>query len=188
MKPNNYFYKILLTASLLANFGDNLIGPFYAVFVKNIGGSILQLGYSVTVFGISTGLLIILIGKISDKINKDLITTLGYFIYAIASLFYLIIDSPWQLFVLQIIFAIGTEFLSEPLSALFSKYIDKEKEGEGWGLSQGGSYIATAVSVFIGTFIVNKFGFNILVIIMFSIQIIATVIQSRIYFLNRKLK
>ncbi len=80
-----------------------------------------------------------LIGKISDKLNKDLVTTLGYLIYAIASLFYLTIDSSWKLYVLQIIFAIGTAFLLAPLSALFAKYIEKGKEGERWGLSQGGN-------------------------------------------------
>ena len=99
----NHIYKTLLAASLLTNFGANLIGPFYAVFVAEIGGSILDMGYSVTVFSIATGILMIVVGKISDKINKELITTIGYTFYAFGSLFYLLISSPWQLFVLQII-------------------------------------------------------------------------------------
>lgn len=78
-------YKILLTASLLANFGDNLIGPFYAVFVEKIGGSILDMGYTVAVFAISAGILTIIVGKISDRINKKLITIVGYGFYALGS-------------------------------------------------------------------------------------------------------
>ncbi|MFO7807204.1 MAG: hypothetical protein R6V40_02150 [Candidatus Moraniibacteriota bacterium] len=45
----------MLASSLLVNFGSNLIGPFYAVFVKNIGGTILDMGLTVTVFSILPG-------------------------------------------------------------------------------------------------------------------------------------
>jgi len=152
----NNFYKTLLTATLLANFGDNLIGPFYAVFVEQIGGSILDMGYSVTVFSICTGILMIIVGKLSDKINKELITIAGYALYALGSILYLIISSPWQLFVLQIVFAFGTACLSAPLTALFAKYITKGKEGLQWGLEGGGSYIVVGLAVFFGTFIIHQ--------------------------------
>lgn len=178
----NNAYKILLSASLLANFGDNLIGPFYAVFVKEIGGNILDMGFTVTVFGFCTGIMMILMGKLSDKINKEIITIFGYGCYALGSLLYLIISSPWQLFILQIIFAIGTTCLSAPLSALFAKHINKEKEGEQWGMEKGGSFIAVGVASLLGTLIINEWGFKALFSIMFAIQIIATLIQSRLYF------
>ena len=64
-------YKILLLAGLITNFGGNLIGPFYAVFVQKIGGSILDIGYTTTIFSIASGILMILMGKISDKLNKE---------------------------------------------------------------------------------------------------------------------
>lgn len=182
----NYGYKILLSASLLANFGDSLLGPFYAVFVEKIGGSILDIGFTVTIFGICTGILMIIIGKISDKYNKELITILGRGFFALGSLLYLIISSPWQLFILQIIFAVGTACLSAPLVALFAKHIQKQKEGEQWGLEGGGSFIAFGIASFVGTLIVNQWGFKILFIAMFIIQISATLLQSKLYFAARK--
>ena len=175
-------YKILLTASLLANFADNLIGPFYAVFVERIGGSILDIGFTVTVFGICTGILMIIIGKLSDKLNKELITVFGYGFYALGSLLYLFISSPLQLFGLQIVFALGTACLAAPLTALFARYIQKGKEGTQWGLEGGSAYIA------VGTLIISQFGFKSLFIIMFVIQILATLIQARLYFVSRKNK
>ncbi|HAL50231.1 MAG: Permease of the major facilitator superfamily [Candidatus Uhrbacteria bacterium GW2011_GWD2_41_121] len=182
----NNGYKILLSASILANFGDNLIGPFYAVFVEKIGGSILDMGFTVTVFGICTGILMIIIGKLSDKLNKELVTVFGYGFFALGSLSYLIISSPWQLFILQVIFAIGTACLSAPLIALFAKYVQKEKEGEQWGLESGGSFIAVGIASFIGTLIVSQWGFEILFFTMFVIQISATIVQSRLYLIKRK--
>ncbi len=182
----NNGYKILLTATLLANFGDNLIGPFYAVFVEKIGGSILYMGYSVTVFSICTGILMIIVGKLSDKINKELITIAGYAFYAIGSILYLLISNPWQLFVLQVVFAFGTACLSAPLTALFAKYITKGKEGLQWGLEGGGSYIVVGIAVFIGTFIVHQWGFKILFLTMFAIQIMAVIVQTKLYFATKK--
>lgn len=181
----NNTYKILLSATLLANFGDNLIGPFYAVFVEKIGGSILDMGYSITVFSICTGILMIIIGKISDKINKELITIAGYALYALGSILYLVISNPWQLFVLQVVFALGTACLSAPLTALFAKYIQKGKEGMQWGLEGGGSYIVVGISVFIGTLIVNQWGFKPLFLTMFLVQISATLVQTRLYFATK---
>ncbi|MFC1787869.1 MFS transporter [Patescibacteria group bacterium] len=182
----NKQYKILLSASLLTSFADNLIGPFYAVFVERIGGDILDIGFTATVFSLSTGILIILIGKLSDKIKKELITTLGYLFFAIGSFGYLIISHPWQLFILQIVFALGTACLSAPLSALFAKFIQKGKEGFEWGLEGGGVYLAVGLAVFVGTLIVNYFGFKILFIAMFSIQVLATLIQTRILVTAKK--
>ncbi len=179
-------YKILLTASLLANFADNLIGPFYAVFVERIGGSILDIGFTVTVFAISTGILMMIIGKISDRLDKKIITIFGYGFYALGSLLYLFISTPWQLFGLQIIFAIGTACLAAPLTALFAKFIQKGKEGIQWGLEGGGAYIAVGIASFIGAIIINQFGFKALFITMFTIQILATLIQTRLYFITKK--
>lgn len=178
-------YKILLTASLLANFGDNLIGPFYAVFVERIGGSILDIGFTVTVFSICTGLLMIIAGKISDKLNKELITIFGYGLYALGSLLYLTISSPWQLFMLQIVFAFGTACLAAPLTALFARYIQKGKEGAQWGFESGGGYLAVGAASFIGALIVNQWGFKILFITMFAVQASAVLIQTRLYLETR---
>lgn len=182
----NNGYKILLAATLLANFGDNLIGPFYAVFVEKIGGNILDMGYSITLFSICTGVLMIIVGKISDKINKELIAIAGYALFALGSVLYLIISSPWQLFVLQVVFAVGAACLSAPLAALFAKYIIKGKEGLQWGLEGGGSHIVVGIAVFIGTFIIHQWGFTFLFLTMFGMQIAAMIIQTKLYFDAKK--
>lgn len=179
-------YKILLLAGLITNFGGNLIGPFYAVFVQNIGGSILDIGYTTTIFSIASGILMIIMGKISDKLNKEIITIFGYILYAVGSLGYLLIHNSWQLFVLQIVFAVAVACLSAPLNALYAKYIKKEQEGMQWGLDNGGTMIVVGLAVFVGTYIVNQWGFKILFISMFSIQMLAALVQTQLYLQTRK--
>jgi MFS family permease len=71
-----YFY--LLTSSLVANFADSLFGPLYAIYVQNIGGDILDVGNTMALYSIMTGVLIILFGKLSDHGRKELYATLGF--------------------------------------------------------------------------------------------------------------
>lgn len=179
-------YKILLTAALLINFGDNLIGPFYAVFVDRIGGGILDIGYTTTVFSISAGLMMILVGRISDRLNKELVTIFGCYLYALATLGYLLVRSPWQLFLLQVVFALATACLSAPLSALFARFIQKKDEGLQWGLDNGGTMIVVGLAVFVGTFIVSTWGFTTLFITMFLIQMGGASVQTLLYFETKK--
>ena len=179
-------YKIILLAGLVANFGGNLIGPSYAVFVDDIGGSILDIGYTVTIFSIVAGLLMILVGKISDKINKELITIFGYLLYAVSSLGYLLIQSTWHLFILQIVIAVAVACLSAPLHALYAQYIEKKNEGFQWGLDNGGSMIVVGLAVFAGTLIVNHWGFTVLFISMFIIQLCAALIQTKLFIHSNK--
>jgi len=176
----NIGYKILLATTFLATFGDNLIGSFYAVFVQKIGGSILDIGYSVTLYCITTGILIILVGKMSDRVNKKHITTLGFLLGAIGNFGYIFISHPYQLFMLQIVFAISTACLAAPLSALFATFIQKEKEGLQWALEGGGSKIIIGLSVLAGTFIVNYLGFTVLFLTMGALQLVATGLQMRL--------
>ena len=173
-------YKILLITSLLTNFADSLIGSFYAIFVQKIGGDILYIGYTTTVYSIATGILIILIGKISDRLNKKIVTIIGFLLFAAGNYGYLIITKPYQLFILQIVFAVATACLSAPLTALFSKFIKKGDEGFQWALDSGGSKIVVGLSVFVGTFIVSNFGFKILFLIMGTLQLVSAIVQTRL--------
>lgn len=173
----NKGYKILLTASLLSGFADNLIGSFYAIFVQKIGGSILDIGYSMTIFSIATGILIMLVGRISDKINKKFITVLGYLLFALGNFAYLFITHPYQLFALQIVFAIGAACLTAPLTVLFTEFISKKDAGLQWSLGAGGSRITTGLAVLSGTFILKFAGFEVLFITMAILGLIAVCIQ-----------
>lgn len=181
-------YKILLTASLLATFADSLFGPFYAVYVEQIGGDIMDIGHTIAVFGIATGFLMILMGKISDRLNKELIIIFGYFLYTVGTLGYIMISSPWQLFALQIVFALGTACLSGPWAALFAKFVQKGKEGEQWGIGSGGQHIIFGVGIFVGTAMIGWWGFDVLFLCMAALMLAATIVQARLYFIGRNAK
>jgi MFS family permease len=179
-----YFY--LLASSLIANFADSLFGPLYAVYVQNIGGDILDVGNTMALYSIMTGILIILFGKLSDHGRKELYATMGFALSAVGTLGYVIIATPLQLYFLQIVFAISTALLSAPFSALFAEHIEKSKAGLLWALEGGGSKIIFGIGLLLGTFITYRFGFVTVFVIVFLFQTCATLILARTLFLPQK--
>jgi len=177
-------YPYLLAASLVANFADSLFGPLYAVYVQNIGGDILDVGSTIALYSIATGLLIILVGKFADRLSKELLTTIGFALGALGTLCYLVIDTPLELYVLQILFAVSTALLSAPLTALFAKNIDEKKAGLLWALEGGGNKMLLGFGLLIGTFVTYRFGFATVFIIIFLFQVCAAMLQGRVYMLT----
>lgn len=174
-------YIYLLLASLIANFADSLFGPLYAVYVENIGGGILDVGNSIALYTISTGVLIIVFGKVSDYMSKELLATLGFALGSVGTLCYLIIQTPAQLYALQMLFAISTALLSAPLTALFARHINIEKSGLMWALEGGGGKIFAGLGLLLGTYITYKFGFTKTFLIIFALQICATLFQFKVF-------
>lgn len=179
-------YRYLLVASLLSSFADSLFGPLYAVYVQKIGGDILDVGNTVALYAIATGILIILIGKVSDYVSKELLAVTGFFISSIGTLCYLVIDSPLQLYALQLLFAISTALLSAPLTALFAQYIDDKKSGFMWALQGGGSKILTGIGILCGTFVTYRFGFTVTFILISVLQFSAALFQLRVFLKSRQ--
>ena len=174
-------YKYLLIAGMLCNLGDNMIGPFYSIYIRDIGIKLTDIGYSSVIFNFALAFLMFYVGKKSDKLNKKWITVLGYGLSALGSLSYLFISKPWHLFSLQILFAISMACLSAPLSALYAEHIQKDKSGEQWGFLSGSGRVAVGLAVLAGTFIVNYLGFTVLFLTMFTIQCCVVFVQAFLF-------
>ena len=64
--------------------------------------------------------------------------------------------------------------------ALYSKYEDKKHGVYEWGIAGGLAQIITGIGILIGGFVVTKYGFDSLFIIMGFIQLVATIYQAKI--------
>jgi len=47
--------KLLLTASILIHAGANLLAPIYAIFIEEIGGTLLDAGIAVGIYALMKG-------------------------------------------------------------------------------------------------------------------------------------
>ena len=156
-----------------------MLGPFIAVFTQKIGGDILDISWAWTVYLLASGLLTMLLGRISDtRIRKEALLTLGYLINAVFTFGYLFVDSPLKLFIVEAGFGVASAMVEPTWNALYSKFMNKERSGETWGKAGGLSQIMAAASLIIGGAIITYTNFEVLFFIMGLVQLGAAAYQA----------
>jgi len=105
----------------------------------------------------------------------------GYSLNALFTFSYLLVSTPFHLFLVQAGLGIAAALAIPTWEALYdTNYENKKHEGYVWGLAGGQAQIVTGIAIIIGGLIVNYFSFRILFITMGIIQIIATIYQAQI--------
>ena len=173
--------KILLSASFIALFPLGLLGPIYAIFVKNIGGDLLETGLSYGLFAITSGIFVIFLGK-SNLFKKNLRTMVffGYLLLTFGEAGYLLVQNATHLFIIQIIVGVAGGILEPSWDGLFSSNLTEERATSLWSLWAGGRDIITGIGAFAGAAIVSAYSFTALFTIMTVFNIAATIVSFRL--------
>src|SRR5882757_4330887 len=100
--------KILLTCSMLIHGGINLLAPIYAIFIKNIGGTLLDASVTVGFYAIFKGVLYFLFRKLKEsKFSRKLMISFGYFMFFIGYISYLFAANITHVLIIQGLLAFG---------------------------------------------------------------------------------
>lgn len=174
--------KILLWASNLWIFADGMMGPLFAVFTERIGGSVLDISWSWALYLGVTGVGVIIVGRLSDVLyrGKERLVVAGYALTALFTFSYLLVQTPWNLMFVQAGLGIALALANPTWYALYHRYTPRHESGYLWGLSDGTGKILTAAAILFGGFLVQRFSFEALFIIMGMIQILATVYLAKL--------
>lgn len=172
---------LLLWSANIWYFGDGMFGPLFAVFAEQIGGNIFDITWAWATYLAVTGILVIFIGKFSDRhFRKETLLFWGYVINAIFTFGYLFVENPLGLFIVQAGLGVSVALASPTWNALFARNEDKKNDGYLWGLAAGYQQLMYAVAIVIGGFIVTYASFKLLFITMGIIQTIAAIYTSKL--------
>jgi MFS family permease len=169
--------KSLLYVSNIWSIAEGMFGPLFALYAERIGGSVLDISIAWAVYLIITGVLIIYVGKISDKhIRKETLMAIGYVLDTILTFSYLFVQTPTQLLVIQVGLGISTSLSIPTWDALYAKHTRKSKSGYAYGLVNGQGHLLTGIAIILGGLVVNYFSFSFLFILMGLIQTAGTIL------------
>lgn len=173
--------SILLWSSNLLALGSGMMGPLYAVFAQNIGGDVFELTWVYALYLVVMGVGMILAGKVGDRVGHEYLSILGYAIIAAATFGYFLVHSITGLLVVQICVGVGMALQSPTWSALYDRYSGAgDHDGYVWGLSYGLWYVFQGVSVLTGGYIVTRYSFDILFVVMGTLLVLSTLIQAQL--------
>lgn len=173
--------RVLLNGGNIWFLGEGMLGPLFAIFAERIGGDILDISWAWATYLIVAGLLYIVIGEITDRYdNKEKIMVLGYALNALFTFGYLLVSSPWHLFLVQAGLGLAAAMATPTWDALYAKHEDRRHDGYQWGLAGGMAQVITGLAIVLGGYIVSYASFTALFLFMGVVQVIATIYQAQI--------
>lgn len=168
--------KLLLWSDIMFMVAGGMLGPLYAIYIEDIGGDILAVGGAWAAFAFTTGLLMILMGKIEEHKNKILMVITGTVLKAGAFIGYIFVTNTYELIGIEILLGVGLAIGLPAQDALYAKLIEKGKETFTWALWEGSYYITSAITAIVGAVVVKYFGFKTLFIGMAIASVLGLVL------------
>ena len=166
--------NVFIFSNSLFALAVGLFGPFYLIFVNKMGGSIENFGFALGFIALSGALTFLIFGKYSDRIGRKPFLIVGGYVSALIVLLYTVINSLWQLYLIQILsgFIIALFEISE--SSFLGDVTRKNNRGSEFGKYYAILGIIEAIAIFLGGMLAEKVSFKLMAYIISAIFIIAT--------------
>ena len=182
LKDINPVIRFLIISDTIIVGAAGLLGPIFALFVEDfiVDGNAAVAGVAAGVYLFSRSILQIPIAHLMDKIRgeKDdfwFMFTFSIF-FSIVPIFYLVIHTPLQLYVVRFVLGFFTAFTHPAFMAIFTRHIDKGREGTEWGVYFTLTDITSAALAIVGGYVAVSAGFPVLVIAVVLISLLGSLL------------
>jgi len=162
-----------------------MTGPFYAVYVGQVGGDFEVAGVAVAILFFVRGLASIFISRFENKFKEtEYFLTIGGILRTFGFLGYIFAKTPIHLGLISFILGLADAIIYPAADALFSRHVKKGQDVAQWGWWEVMESWGTATGALAGGFIATAFGFNGVFITM---ALVSAINSGVIIFLPRKL-
>lgn len=162
--------KFLIISDVFVVGASGMFAPLFALFVENfiVDGSAMVVSIAMGIYLVSRSLLQIPIATTIDRIKgerDDFLLMVIFSLFSSFSLFlYLFIDQAWQLFLVQLLLGVSTAITYPSYMALFTRHIDRHREGTEWGIYYTLTDMGSAVLAVLGGYLATQYSFDALII------------------------
>ncbi len=183
----NKIIRVLVLGDVMFFSAFGLIGPIFAVFVTNqiVGATVATVGFAATINLLTRALLQMPVARYIDrhKGEKDDFKFMiaGSTLVSIVPFIYLFVSVPVHLYLAQVILGIGGALANPGWFAIFTRHIDKNKEGTEWTLENVSVGLAAAATASVGGILAQNFGFHNLFLIVGVLSLLGLIIQISLY-------
>ena len=182
LKDINPIIRFLIISDVVLAGAAGLLGPIFALFIEDFiqGGNAAVAGVAAGVYLFTKSILQIPIANFIDKIRgeKDDFWLMFIFTILIAfiPLFYLVISTPFQLYIVQFALGFFTAFTFPSYMAIFTRHIDKKKEGTEWGIYFTFTDLIGAALAIVGGYVATTQGFPTLIVAVVVVSFVGAML------------
>ena len=168
----NRVIRLLILSDLTLFFAFGLLAPIFAIFItQNIeGGTLKVIGLASSFYWLARTLTTVPLSRIMDKtdgeIDEYFFMLVGSYAMAFIPLFYMISSQPWHIYALGFINGLFNSMAVPGWRIIFTNHIDRGQTGYEWSMEDVGVGLSIGLSSYIGAFMAEKFGFELVFILI----------------------
>lgn len=174
----NPIIRLLIITDFFVLAGLGLTAPIFAIFVDQdlIGGSIAAAGVAQMIYMVVKAVFQLGVGWFNDRdignLREFWTSLVGYALIAIVPFLYAVVQTITQLYAVQAIFGIAAALTYPGFMTIFTKFLDKQREGREWSVYSTVVFIGMAITAAVGAWMVEQYGFTRVFIVVGVITIL----------------
>ncbi len=154
-----------------------MLAPIYAIFIKKIGGSILDAGLTIGCYAILKGVLYFIFRGLKEgKFSRKLMISLGYCLFFVAYVLYMFAANVWFVLGIQAILAIAEVIINPSWSAVIANALEQGKERRIYSDFYGYRSIFEGIAAIAGGVLASSLGFDVLFGLMAGLALSAGIL------------
>lgn len=170
-KPSDFHMNPIVKAFIISEIflwsSWNAIVPIFAIFVVNKipGGNTEIAAAAFSTYLISRVIFELISGRYISKskdVQKFIISIAGIILISLGYIGFAMTKNVTSIFIFYSVIGMGLGIASPAKNSLFSTHLDKNKEVTEWSVYDGFIFMGMAMSVTIGGFVANRYGFTFL--------------------------
>jgi len=176
----NRVIEFLTLSDIVLLSGWRLVTPILAIFIAGQveGGSIAVAGLSVTIYLLIGSIFQLPVARFIDKKKGEWddfwFLVVGTSLYTVVAFMYVWVKYPWQVYLVEGIHGIGLALSSPAWNAIFTRHLDKNREGVGWSIHNAATGVGAALTAGLGGLFAVQFGYDSLFIVVGVCSLIGT--------------
>ncbi len=126
--------KNLTRVVFYLSFPLSFIAFIFPIYARNLGSSVIEIGYLYALFSIITLITKPLIGKLIDKRGRKLSLIIGVILYLIVNFLYIVSSNLTHLLIIRVFQGFAASFLWISVNTIVSDLSDEKTRGENFGI------------------------------------------------------